>query len=112
NNRFFFFQAEDGIRDRNVTGVQTCALPILQEMSRVGFKPIVIPDGVEVKLDGNTVTVKGPKGELTRSFHSDMKIELEENMIHVEIGRASCREKGEIWVVGVAFIIYRDTDSV
>src|SRR5699024_11764216 len=52
-------------------------------MSRVGFKPIVIPDGVEVKLDGNTVTVKGPKGELTRSFHSDMKIELEENMIHV-----------------------------
>src|SRR5699024_3634369 len=55
----------------------------VQEMSRVGFKPIVIPAGVEVKRDGNTVTVKGAKGELTRSFHSDMKIELEENMIHV-----------------------------
>src|SRR5207249_7259692 len=33
---FFFFQAEDGIRDRNVTGVQTCALPICQRLARIG----------------------------------------------------------------------------
>src|SRR5699024_11337275 len=36
---FFFFQAEDGIRDRNVTGVQTCALPICDRLSIVGKSP-------------------------------------------------------------------------
>src|SRR6266540_4163224 len=36
---FFFFQAEDGIRDRDVTGVQTCALPILVAFDSVGFLP-------------------------------------------------------------------------
>lgn len=46
-------------------------------MSRIGNSPIVIPAGVEVKLDGNTVTVKGPKGELTRTVHQNMKIEIE-----------------------------------
>ncbi|PPK13407.1 50S ribosomal protein L6, partial [Staphylococcus aureus] len=38
-------------------------------MSRVGKKIIDIPSGVEIKIDGNTVTVKGPKGELTRTFN-------------------------------------------
>ncbi len=46
-------------------------------MSRIGNSPIVIPAGVEVKLDGNTVTVKGPKGELTRTVHQNMKVEIE-----------------------------------
>ncbi len=46
-------------------------------MSRIGNAPIVIPAGVEVKLDGNTVTVKGPKGELTRTVHQNMKVEVE-----------------------------------
>lgn len=46
-------------------------------MSRIGNAPIVIPAGVEVKLDGNTVTVKGPKGELTRTVHQNMKVEIE-----------------------------------
>src|SRR5438067_8912274 len=36
---FFFFQAEDGIRDRNVTGVQTCALPILKAASTISVRP-------------------------------------------------------------------------
>ncbi|WP_284141025.1 MULTISPECIES: 50S ribosomal protein L6 [unclassified Virgibacillus] len=53
-------------------------------MSRIGLKPIEIPSGVEVKFNGNTATVKGPKGELTRTFHSDMKIKIEENTIFVE----------------------------
>ncbi|SFJ38393.1 50S ribosomal protein L6 [Thermoflavimicrobium dichotomicum] len=53
-------------------------------MSRIGKKPIAIPSGVEVKIDGNTVTVKGPKGSLTREFHSDIKIKLEENQLVVE----------------------------
>ena len=46
-------------------------------MSRIGRKPITIPAGVEVKLDGNTVTVKGPKGTLSNTFHQDMAIAVE-----------------------------------
>ncbi|ALX49380.1 50S ribosomal protein L6 [Lentibacillus amyloliquefaciens] len=53
-------------------------------MSRIGLKSLEIPEGVEVQLDGNTVTVKGPKGELTRQFHSDMKIVIEDNVLTVE----------------------------
>ncbi|GIW49740.1 MAG: hypothetical protein KatS3mg080_0351 [Anoxybacillus sp.] len=45
-------------------------------MSRVGKKPLEIPAGVTVTLNGNTVTVKGPKGELTRTFHPDMVIKV------------------------------------
>ena len=44
-------------------------------MSRIGKKPIAIPAGVEVTVDGSTVTVKGAKGTLTRTFNSNMKIE-------------------------------------
>ncbi|MGI6031809.1 MAG: 50S ribosomal protein L6 [Coriobacteriales bacterium] len=43
-------------------------------MSRIGKLPVPVPAGVEVKIDGTTVTVKGPKGELTQSFNSNMKI--------------------------------------
>lgn len=53
-------------------------------MSRVGLKILEIPEGVDIKLDGNTATVKGPKGELTRSFHEDMKINIEDNVLTVE----------------------------
>lgn len=46
-------------------------------MSRIGKKPVVIPAGVEVKLDGNHITVKGPKGTLERSLHADMTVAIE-----------------------------------
>ena len=39
-------------------------------MSRIGKSPVTIPSGVEVKVDGNVVTVKGPKGELTQEMDS------------------------------------------
>jgi large subunit ribosomal protein L6 len=52
-------------------------------MSRIGKKPIEIPTGVTITNDKNTVTVKGPKGELTRSFHPDMMIQVEENVLTV-----------------------------
>jgi len=52
-------------------------------MSRIGRKPIVIPAGVEVKVDGSTVTVKGPKGSLTQSFNASMAIALEDGVITV-----------------------------
>ncbi|SDD58332.1 large subunit ribosomal protein L6 [Terribacillus halophilus] len=53
-------------------------------MSRVGKKILEIPAGVEIKNDNNTLTVKGPKGELTRTFHQDMVIKIEENVLTVE----------------------------
>jgi large subunit ribosomal protein L6 len=54
-------------------------------MSRIGKKILEIPAGVTVTVDeSNTVTVKGPKGELTRTFNSDMAIKIEENTLTVE----------------------------
>ena len=46
-------------------------------MSRIGRMPVAIPAGVEVKLDGNQITVKGPKGTLTRALHTDMGVKVE-----------------------------------
>ncbi|MGJ9460396.1 50S ribosomal protein L6 [Oceanobacillus sp. CF4.6] len=53
-------------------------------MSRIGLKPVEIPESVEIKLNGTTVTVKGPKGELTRELHQDMKVNIEGNVLTVE----------------------------
>ncbi|MFD0051576.1 50S ribosomal protein L6 [Actinomycetes bacterium NPDC127524] len=52
-------------------------------MSRIGKKPVEIPNGVTVTLNENAVTVKGPKGELTRSFNPDLSITVEENVLTV-----------------------------
>ncbi|GAB3069642.1 50S ribosomal protein L6 [Virgibacillus ainsalahensis] len=53
-------------------------------MSRIGLRPIEIPEGVEVKFNGNTVTVKGPKGELSRELNQDIKINMDDNVITLE----------------------------
>lgn len=53
-------------------------------MSRIGRKPIAIPAGVEVKLDGNVITVKGAKGTLTQEFHPDMKVSVNGAEVIVE----------------------------
>ena len=53
-------------------------------MSRIGKKPVVIPAGVTVNVaEGNVVTVKGPKGELTNTFNADMILNLEGNVLTV-----------------------------
>jgi len=52
-------------------------------VSRIGKQPIPVPSGVEVKIDGSTVTVKGPKGELTQTFNEDMTIALENGEVTV-----------------------------
>ncbi len=52
-------------------------------MSRIGRLPIEIPAGVEVKVNANVVTVKGPKGELTQTFRPEMSIALEDNKVVV-----------------------------
>ncbi|MDD6311865.1 MAG: 50S ribosomal protein L6 [Firmicutes bacterium] len=53
-------------------------------MSRIGIKPVAVPAGVKVSLDGSTITVKGPKGELTRTLHSDMIVKVSDSEITVE----------------------------
>ncbi|MEK6452534.1 50S ribosomal protein L6 [Caldifermentibacillus hisashii] len=52
-------------------------------MSRIGKKPIEVPAGVTVTLNGNRVTVKGPKGELSREFNKDITITVEDNVVTV-----------------------------
>lgn len=54
-------------------------------MSRIGRHPIAVPAGVEVKIDGSTVTVKGPRGTLTRTVHKNMNVALEDG--HVVVTR-------------------------
>ena len=52
-------------------------------MSRIGKKPIAIPAGVEVKLDGTVITVKGAKGTLTRNLHPNINVEIDGAVINV-----------------------------
>ena len=52
-------------------------------MSRIGRLPIPVPSGVDVTIDGRRVTVKGPKGELSRELHPDMTVRREDDSIVV-----------------------------
>ena len=52
-------------------------------MSRIGRMPIAVPAGVDVKIDGSTVTVKGPKGTLTRTVSSNITVTLDNGVITV-----------------------------
>ena len=52
-------------------------------MSRIGKKPIAIPAGVDVKIDGSTITVKGAKGTLSRTIHQKISVEIKDNEIIV-----------------------------
>ena len=52
-------------------------------MSRIGNKPIAVPAGVEVKIDGQHITVKGPKGTLEREIHKNISVTMEGNTIKV-----------------------------
>src|SRR5699024_11942403 len=92
NNRAFFLQAEDGIRDRNVTGVQTCALPIykviraMNSFSEPRYKADVLK--VETPVNMNYVEGLGDKEVVYTQKEA------------AQIGRASCREREEIVVEG------------
>lgn len=53
-------------------------------MSRIGNKPIDVPQGVEIKIDGHHITVKGPKGTLEKDLHKNMEVSLDNNVITVK----------------------------
>jgi large subunit ribosomal protein L6 len=52
-------------------------------MSRIGRKPVTVPKGVTLQVQGNTVAVKGPRGELRRSLHPEMQIALDQDQFTV-----------------------------
>jgi large subunit ribosomal protein L6 len=53
-------------------------------MSRIGRKPVPVPNGVTVTVNGQAITVKGPKGELSRKLHPDMQVKVENGTVTVE----------------------------
>jgi large subunit ribosomal protein L6 len=65
-------------------------------MSRIGKMPIPVPSGVEVSVDGSTVTVKGPKGELTRTFQPTMNVAVEEGSVVVTVANEE-RQTNAYW---------------
>src|SRR5699024_11452592 len=97
------FQAEDGIRDRNVTGVQTCALPILevnQVTQEVVFRFVDNGRGIEDNLIPFIFDRYYKVKKLPEEYHGTgvgLAIVKEIIQAHGEIGRASCRERGEMW---------------
>jgi large subunit ribosomal protein L6 len=62
-------------------------------MSRIGKRPVPIPKGVTLAIDGQTVKVKGPKGELSRTVHAEMKIALDEGVLTVSRPSEETRHK-------------------
>lgn len=65
-------------------------------MSRIGKQPIPIPTGVTVTVKDLVVTVKGPKGELTRTIHPTMKVAVEGSTVVCSVGRPS-KESSALW---------------
>src|SRR5207249_8851138 len=103
---FFFFQAEDGIRDRNVTGVQTCALPIFRAQERAGEvhveHPLPLVSIEEVRRSTTRDPGRGDDG-VDSPVLGDHLVDHTRNRLLVEIGRASCRERG--WSSGGAAVV-------
>jgi large subunit ribosomal protein L6 len=62
-------------------------------MSRIGKKPVTVPSGVTAEIDGQTVRVKGPKGELSRTVHAEMIVKLENGSITVARPSEETRHK-------------------
>lgn len=63
-------------------------------MSRIGKKPIVVPDGVEIKINNKEITVKGPKGTLIRELHNQVNFEYKDNQILVLEGENTAALEG------------------
>src|SRR5437762_9129500 len=87
----FFFQAEDGIRDTSVTGVQTCALPIFCTSSVLG-RALVETTAEHRRCANEAVETWG---SLARDVNSRTRMYADWHVAPDEIGRASCRERVE-----------------
>ena len=66
-------------------------------MSRIGKQPIIIPNGVQVKLDAGVLTAKGPKGELTEALHPYVKAEIKDGKVLLTADLGAARDASAIW---------------
>lgn len=66
-------------------------------MSRIGKQPVVIPDGVEVKIEGKQITVKGPKGELSQQIHPDVLVEKKDNEVIISVKNREEKMQNSLW---------------
>ena len=80
-------------------GLLTCALRRqgIAAMSRIGKKPVAVPAGVTATVDGQTVAVKGPKGELTFVAPDDVVVKLEDGAIKVDAARRRPSARARMW---------------
>src|SRR5206468_9502277 len=99
-DRFFFFQAEDGIRDLIVTGVQTCALPISPPEGRTERRPTRRATWASAREDGSRRgrAREGADREASLADRSSCRSERRRARSR-QIGRASCRERWGCWWV-------------
>jgi large subunit ribosomal protein L6 len=79
-------------------------------MSRVGKKIIIVPEGVEVKIEKRKVFVKGPKGSLDFEFHPDIEVSIEKNEIKVETKKKT-KLAGSLWGL-TRVLVYNMTEGV
>jgi large subunit ribosomal protein L6 len=73
-------------------------------MSRVGKKPIAIPSGVEVKIDDDKISVKGPKGTLEQEIHPLVTVAMEDNEVRVSVGDEEDVRQRALWGLFVRLI--------
>jgi large subunit ribosomal protein L6 len=66
-------------------------------MSRIGKKPISIPSGATADIKGNTVKIKGPKGELSLEVHKKVKLSKENNSIMVSVAKTNNKTEKALW---------------
>lgn len=66
-------------------------------MSRIGKNPINIPEGVEVKIEGEEITVKGPKGELKQKIHPIIKVEIKNKQIIITVNNPNNKKEKALW---------------
>ncbi|KKT79121.1 50S ribosomal protein L6 [Candidatus Giovannonibacteria bacterium RIFCSPHIGHO2_12_44_12] len=72
-------------------------------MSRLGKKPIIVPAGVEIKIDGQKVSVRGPKGELSRVFRDEISFVLKDGLIEIS-PRIDTRLSRKLWGTYVSLL--------
>lgn len=69
----------------------------IKDMSKIGRKPIAIPDGVQVQVQDGTLQAKGPKGELSVEIHEKVKVEKQDDSVVVSVGNPENRSERELW---------------
>ncbi len=66
-------------------------------MSRIGKKPVILPAGVTVELNGNVLTVKGPKGTLTQEVHPKVMVTIADNEVVVDVAKHEDKREKALW---------------